>query len=106
MVTTFSSFASLQKSIPWFRQKDLVHSEQDFDRDRRPGDPLCEDSDETVTVESKPKRESENVERRRREFDEEPEESPLGPNGMIVLFLKQVHLQKVGAAGWSHSISI
>ena len=33
-VTTSSSLASLQKSMPWFRQNDFVHSEHDLDGDR------------------------------------------------------------------------
>ena len=74
MVVTSSSVASLQKSMPCLRQKALVHSEHDLDFERGSSSIVGRSTD------------------RRRV-------SSLGPSGMMVLFLKHVHLQKVGAAG-------
>lgn len=114
IVTTSSSLASLQKSIPWFRQNDLVHSEHEVDRDR--GDTLLlrdwvSSSSLPRTSESassgpadngaaKRERESEEKKRERRACEEESDCGCwlLGPRGMMVLFLKHVHLQKTGAS--------
>jgi hypothetical protein len=78
MVCISSSLASRQKSIPApVEQKDLVHCEHDDDADRLP-------------VES---------ERKKSACREELSSVCCGPSATIVLFLKQVHLQKVVAAG-------
>lgn len=101
MVTTSSSFASLQKSMPWLRQNDLVHSEQEVDKDR--GATLLDRAPGRIAsacaaMESPdPSRESEKRDRRARR--EESDCWLLGPRGTMVLFLKHVHLQKTGAAG-------
>ncbi len=80
--------------MPWLRQNALVHSEQDDDADRRV---LPAGAEGLVSTASRgPSKELRDIDRRREDGDEE---SPLfGPKGMMVLFLKQVHLQKVGAA--------
>lgn len=78
-----------------------MHSEHDFDNDRGARPIFCEESPEEAAGRSASNRELENGERRRSEFDEESDDWLLGPSGMIVLFLKHVHLQNVGAASWS-----
>ena len=80
MVMTSSSSASSHMSMPWLRQKLFVHSEHDV---------------EAVRPEGKAKS---SVDLRR---VSEPSDSPSdwcsGPRAMMVLFLKHVHLQKIGA---------
>lgn len=103
MVTTFSSSASLQKSMPWLRQKAFVHSEQDVEADRRPW--ADADSGRWPTGRRGWTGGPRGRDRRRREEEDEPPFWPAGPRGMIVLFLKQVHLQKTGAAGRGTMVS-
>lgn len=79
VVWTFSSVASRQKSIPLERQKAFVHCEQDEEAARlaswwRSGDGRSRGEDSDWSSEC------------------------WGPRATIVLFLKQVHLQNVGAA--------
>lgn len=90
-VATSSSLASLQKSMPWLRQKALVHSEHDLDLDRG------ECGRDRAASRGGWAAGSGLKTRDRRE----EELSCSGPSGMMVLFLKQVHLQNVGAAGVS-----
>lgn len=91
--------------MPWLKQNDLVHSEQDVDTDR--GAKLLDwlssrddDDDDPASaagVEStgSNKRGSEKLDRSA--CEDESDCWPLGPRGMMVLFLKHVHLQKTGA---------
>jgi hypothetical protein len=74
MVVTSSSLASRQKSMPLLRQKALVHCEHEEDAARRSG---CWKRERRVRAGLS---------------------ACCGPRGMMVLFLKHVHLQNVGAA--------
>lgn len=83
MVWTSSSLALLQKSMPRLRQKAFVH---------------CEQEEEAARL-LRSKEEEEEVSRL--EGGALPGGSPSacwGPRATMVLFLKQVHLQNVGAA--------
>jgi hypothetical protein len=81
MVKTSSSVASLQKEMPWLRQKAFVQAEHDVDAAR--ASTFGEVSSAWSSTSRSRKR----------------EESSWcsGPRGMMVLFLKHVHLQNVGA---------
>ena len=89
--------------MPWLRQKALVHSEQDDEADRRALLPAFEEP--VSSAERGSSSEPRGIDRRRRE-DEESPPLPAGPRGIIVLFLKQVHLQKVGAASVGQRLSV
>lgn len=83
MVVTSPSLASSQKSMPCARQNALVHTEHDLDLDRGSGGREARSA----------------LNKMARRSCEEDTNSVSGPRGMMVLFLKQVHLQNVGAAG-------
>lgn len=96
-MNTSSSVASLQKAMPWLRQNDFVQAVQDDEADR--GEEEWSLRGSLLILSSllslRRKRSSDVSEKRERES---PWCSCSGPSGMMVLFLKQVHLQKVGAA--------
>ncbi|TFB06680.1 hypothetical protein CCMA1212_000416 [Trichoderma ghanense] len=83
MVTTSSSSAFSQKLMPWLRQKAFVQSAHDVDAVLRAWS-SCEGEEEE---------EEGGLWKRDRWAD-----WCWGPRGMIVLFLKHVHLQNRGAA--------
>lgn len=102
-VRTSSSSASLQKSMPWLRQKALVHSEHDVDAERAAAWP-CRRWWSTGSCGASWCRRG--AARRMLSWNSELGERSTvddsdwcsGPRGMMVLFLKHVHLQNVGAA--------
>lgn len=98
MVVTSSSSAFSQMSNPRPRQKDLVHPAQGpLDLARVP----ISVSWPSASKETKVRRS------RAREFSDS-EELDSSSREMIVLFLKHVHLQNVGAAvrKWTHLVNM